>query len=112
MFGISIQNIENRLLVVSTAGTGQFLAPATPSAIPMGPVGLAWERRTLRYMQCRWNDQASSWWCGQQDHYGECLDEQRRIVASLSSDELARETIQQADQFTGLYKLVDTLAGA
>lgn len=90
MFGIEIQNIDNRLLVVNTAGAGQFLAPATPPSHLTGPVGLALERRGYQHMYGRWICEADQWWCGQQDHYGDLMDWQRGVIRELGSDGLVR----------------------
>ena len=85
MFGITIMPLGAHVVVVKSNGHPLAINPSHGTQL-CGAVGLALARRQYRNMLANWYQNANSWWCGEQDHYGEMLDHQAEEVDRLGGN--------------------------
>ena len=86
MFNIAIQSLGSHVVVTRVSDNTPVHIERASHTQWHGPVGLAIQRGAYRSMLRTWRDDALSWWCGQQDHFADCLDVQREEVERLGGN--------------------------
>lgn len=95
MFGIRI--FKSSTLSILVAGTHADVLRGHTELC--GPVGLYLARRRYRHMLATWREQANSWWCGEQDHYGDLLDDAKQQVIELGGNPTVDRHMVMADKY-------------